>query len=100
MSMTRTLAGAVSAMAIVASAVHAQDKIGIVSCDEFFTKYEACMAKIPQAQQAVFKGQMDQMRAAWKQAAANPQTKASLGDTCTQMSANMKTSMAQFGCQW
>lgn len=78
----------------------AQDKIGIPACDDFFTKYDACMAKIPAAQQATYKGQMDQMRTAWKGMAANPQTKATLESTCTQMNATMKTSMAQFGCQW
>lgn len=100
MSLTRTLLGAASGVALVASAAYAQDKIGVPQCDEFFTKYEACMAKIPAAQQTQYKGQMDQMRAAWKGMADNPQTKGSLESTCAQMNATMKTSMAQFGCQW
>lgn len=100
MRIAKTLMVALAVASAGSLTAGAQDKIGIPACDDFFTKYEACMAKMPAAQQPQFKGQMDQMRTAWKSAAANAQTKASLEGTCTQMTATMKTSMAQYGCQW
>jgi hypothetical protein len=88
------------ALAVSAAGAVAQEPLGVAACDEFFTKYEACIAKMPAAQQPQFKGQMDQMRAGWLPMAANPQTKPALEGVCTQMGVSMKASMAQFGCEW
>lgn len=41
----------------------AADAVGIPVCDDFLTKYEACITgKIPAAQQPMFKSSVDQMR--------------------------------------
>jgi hypothetical protein len=76
------------------------EPLGIPACDEFMTKYEACIAKMPSANQATFKGTLDQMRTGWRGMAANPQTKGSLEGVCKQMSDSLKAAMTQAGCQW
>lgn len=94
------LAGAIAAVLTATGPVRAQDKIGIAACDEFFVKDEACVAKMPAANQAQFKTQMDAMRTGWKAMAGNEQTKATLEATCTQMTATIKGAMSPFGCAW
>ena len=47
-------------------------------CDSYITKYLACVsAKVPDASRAQLQASLDQTRAAWKQAAATPDGKAS-----------------------
>lgn len=73
--------------------------IGIAACDDFLKKYEACVtSKVPAAQQATFKGQLDQMRKAWWDAAKTPNAKTTLEGSCKQSAEQMKTSMSAFGC--
>jgi hypothetical protein len=90
----------VASAALMAFPTLAQEKIGVEACDTFFVKYEACIAKMQAAQQAQFKGQMEQLRSGWKAMAGNPQTKATLEATCTQMSTQMKAAVAPVGCEW
>jgi hypothetical protein len=72
--------------------------IGIAACDDFLKKYEACVAsKIPDAQKTTFRGQLDQMRKAWSDAAKTP-AKASLEASCKQSSDQMKAALSSFGC--
>jgi len=56
--------------------------IGVPECDEYITKYTACIAKMPAASkstvEAGFKTQVD----AWKASAATPQGKAALKVGC------------------
>jgi hypothetical protein len=76
------------------------DKIGVPECDEYITKVEACLAKVPAAGQAAVKSSLDTMRTAWKTAAANPQTKAALATGCKTALDQAKTSYAAYGCSW
>ncbi|MDB4934724.1 MAG: hypothetical protein JWP87_1696 [Labilithrix sp.] len=56
--------------------------IGVAECDDYVTKYAACIAKMPAASQATaqqgFKAQQD----AWKASAATPAGKAALKVGC------------------
>jgi hypothetical protein len=56
--------------------------IGVAECDEYITKYSACIAKMPAASkstaEAGFKAQQD----AWKASAATPAGKAALKTGC------------------
>jgi|GEM_PF-2071280 len=56
--------------------------IGVAECDEYITKYTACIAKMPAAAKGTaeqgFKAQVD----AWKASAATPQGKAALKVGC------------------
>ena len=76
------------------------EKIGVPECDEYITKVEACLAKVPPAGQAAVKSSMDTMRTAWKQAAATPQGKAGLAAGCKAALDQAKTSYASYGCSW
>ena len=56
--------------------------IGVAECDDYITKYSACIAKMPAAAKTTaeqgFKAQQD----AWKASAATPQGKAALKTGC------------------
>jgi pectate lyase len=77
------------------------DKIGVAECDDFITKYEACVTgKVPAAQQATFKSSIEQWRKSWKTLAANPTTKATLVSVCKTQLESARTSLSSFGCTW
>lgn len=71
---------------------------GIAACDDFLKKYEACVtSKVPDAQKAMFQGQLDQMRKAWADAAKTP-AKANLEAACTQSAEQTKAALSSLGC--
>ena len=92
------IAGA--ALLIGGIAANAQST-GIAACDEFLTKYDACVgSKIPEAQRATFKTQIDQTRKAWVDMAKNPSTKATMESTCKQTMDATKASLTAYGCSF
>ena len=77
---------------------HAQST-GITACDDFLTKYDACVvSKVPEAQRAMYKTQIDQTRKAWVDLARNPSAKASMEATCKQTLDATKASLTAYGC--
>jgi hypothetical protein len=95
------LALSVCLAATVAATVASAAEVGIPACDEFLVKYEACVTtKIPAAQQATFKAQLDQIRASWSAIAQNPSTRPTLETACKQTADQMKASMAPYGCSF
>lgn len=75
------------------------EKIGVAECDEFITKYEACInSKVPEAQRAQFKPTLDQWRSSWRTLANNPQTKGTLAGICKTSLEKAKESMKSYGC--
>lgn len=79
------------------------DSVGVPECDEYIKKYEACLTKIaakaPQVESSMktaFKTQRD----GFKQAAANPQSKATLASTCKQAMDTAKQSTSAYACEW
>jgi hypothetical protein len=91
-------AGATSAMLTIAAPAHAQST-GIAVCDDFLTKYEACISsKVPAAQQSMFKGQFDQTRKTWSDMAKNPGAKSSLEGVCKQSIDQIKVAFQSYGC--
>ena len=75
------------------------DSVGVPECDNYINKYLACVSgKVPEASRAQLQASLDQTRAAWKQAAATPDGKASLAQACTAANDAAKTSMQAFGC--
>ena len=77
------------------------DKIGVAECDDFISKYEACVTgKVPAAQQANFKSSIETWRKSWKDLAANPATKGTLASVCKTSLDQAKTSLASYGCTW
>ena len=99
-SNANTKATASPAASPAATTASTGDKIGVPECDEYITKVEACLAKAPAAAQASIKASMDTLRTSWKTAAANPQTKAALGQGCRTALDQAKTTYASYGCSW
>jgi hypothetical protein len=90
-----------TATAGIPPAAAAGDAIGIPECDDYLSKYEACVReKVPASQRSVLEPALQQYRAAWKQAAAQPATRANLAMTCQQATAAARTAMGAYGCQW
>jgi len=82
------------------TAAHAQST-GIAACDDFLTKYDACVvSKVPEAQRAMYKTQIDQTRKAWVDMAKNPSAKATMESTCKQTLDATKASLTSFGCSF
>jgi hypothetical protein len=92
-----SLAASIALLAGVTTA-HAQST-GIAACDEFLTKYDACVSsKVPEAQRAMYKTQIDQTRKTWIDLSKNPAAKASMESTCKQTLDATKASLTAYGC--
>lgn len=67
------------------------DKIGVTECDEYITKYEACIKKAggpaAAAAETAFKAQRD----SFKQGASTPEGKAALKTSCKTMLDSLAT---------
>ena len=96
-----TTATPASTTATPASTASTGEKIGVAECDDFLTKYEACVTgKVPAAQQATFKSSIEQWRSSWKKLADNPATKGTLASICKTSLEQAKTSLGTYGCTW
>jgi hypothetical protein len=94
------VAGAVLLTIAVAGPARAQST-GIAACDDFLTKYDTCVtSKLPEAQRATYRAQLDQTRKVWLDMAKNPTTKSTMGETCKQTMEAMKASLQNFGCSF
>ena len=83
-----------------ATTAHAQST-GIAACDDFLTKYDACVvSKVPEAQRTMYKTQIDQTRKAWVDLAKNPSAKATMEATCKQTLDATKASLTAYGCSF
>jgi hypothetical protein len=74
--------------------------IGVAACDDFLTKYDACLgSKVPEAQRAMYKASVDQMRKTWTDTAKNPSFKSALESSCKAGVEQLKTALStSFGC--
>jgi hypothetical protein len=103
MSAPAVVAPAVVETAVVApmttEPVAAAAVTGVVECDDYLAKYEACLNdKLPVASRAQFQAGLDSMRTSWAQLAANPQTAGALAQACTQAKASAVATMQAYGC--
>ena len=79
----------------------AGEKIGVPECDDFISKYDACVSsKVPEQARAQYKSAVAQWRSSWKQLAENPATKGTLAAACKQAAAQQETALKQYGCAW
>ena len=93
-------AGAVLLVMAVAGPARAQS-VGIAVCDDFLTKYDTCVtSKLPEAQRATYKAQLDQTRKTWLDMAKNPSAKSTMEQSCKQTMDAMKASLQSFGCSF
>lgn len=85
------------------TATTSADSVGVPECDEYIKKYEVCLTKIaekaPQVQPSL-KTAFEQQRKAFKDAAANPSSKATLASTCKQAIESAKQSTSSYACTW
>jgi len=97
-----TLAPATTMAAPATLAAVSSGDFGVPECDAYLKKYMACMdsKKVPEAARAMMRQQLDQTKAAWTQAAATPQGKASLAMGCQQVDQASAAAMKAYGCQW
>ena len=82
-----------------AAPVAAAAPVGIPECDNYLSKYEACLSgKVPEAAREQLRTGLEQTRNAWRTAASNEATKASLGAACTQAHDAAKAALSAYGC--
>jgi hypothetical protein len=83
------------------AAPSAGEKIGVPECDDFITKYDACVSgKVPEAARAQYASAVKQWRESWKKLAENPQTKGTLAAACKQAAEQQAAALKQYGCAW
>lgn len=75
-------AGGGTAAPVAAAAAGGGGDIGVKECDEYITKYSACLGKMPAETKTAMEGAFTQMKTAWKQAAATPAGKDGLVAGC------------------
>jgi hypothetical protein len=98
---TSTPATTTSTPASTTSTTASGDKVGVPECDDFITKYEACISdKVPAAARAQFDASLKQWRDSWRQAASTPQGKAGLAQGCKMIAEQSKQSMKPYGCDF
>lgn len=79
----------------------AKGDFGVPECDEYMSKYLACIdGKVPEAQRAMLRQSLDQAKAAWKQAAATPEGRQGLATGCKAATDAAKQAMQAYGCSW
>ena len=74
------------------------DSVGVAECDEYISKYKACMSKLPAEGQAAYQQALDQMVSGWKQVPA--EARSSLAEGCKMATENSKAAMQAMGCEW
>jgi hypothetical protein len=73
--------------------------IGIVQCDDYLAKVATCIhEKVPAGQRAKLTAEAHETFATWKEAAANPQHRATLPQACAITYDVAKEELARFGC--
>jgi len=76
-------------------------EFGVAECDDYMTKYLACVdSKVPEAARAALRQSLDQTKAQWKQAASTPEGKSGLAMACKQMTETARVSMTAYGCSF
>ena len=79
----------------------AVSEFGVPECDEYMTKYLACIdSKVPEAGRAMVRQQLEATKAQWKQAASTPEGKAGLAMGCKAATDAAKQAMSAYGCTW
>ena len=96
---TTTTTNTANTAATPASTTTTAAVTGVAECDEYISKYEACVKdKVPASMRAQMQTTLDASRNAWKTAASTPQGKATLAKTCTDALAAAKQAMGSYGC--
>jgi hypothetical protein len=96
----KKIAFALAAVTLGAMAAQAQTT-GVAVCDDFLVKYETCVnTKVPAAQQAALKTQVEQLKKTFTDLSKNANSKPALEATCKASSDQMKAAMTSYGCSF
>jgi hypothetical protein len=96
----KKIAFAFAAVTLGAMAAQAQTT-GVAVCDDFLVKYETCVnTKVPAAQQAALKTQVDQLKKTFTDLSKNANSKPALEATCKASNDQMKAAMTSYGCSF
>lgn len=77
----------------------ADSVIGIVQCDDYLARVNACIhEKVPADKRAALTGEARQLFTTWKEAAADPQHRATLPQACSITRDVAKDELAKYGC--
>lgn len=88
-----------AALVAIATGTAYGQSTGIAACDDFLKKYETCVtSKLPEAQRATYKAQLDQTRKMWVDMVKSPAAKATMETTCKQTTDAMKSALQAYGC--
>lgn len=81
------------------AATAADNVIGILQCDDYLAKVNTCIHdKVPADQRAALVAEAHQMFTTWKEAAADPQHRATLPQACSITHDVAKEDLARYGC--
>jgi hypothetical protein len=87
--------------ATAAPTTAAAGEIGVPECDNYVSKYQQCIeSKVPETMRDTMRQSFEQATAAWKQAAATPEARASLASACQQATDAARTAMQSYGCEF
>ena len=75
------------------------DNIGVPECDDFITKYDACVSnKVPEMVRAQYKDAIARWRSEWRRMANDPATRGQLAAACKQAAEQQSAALKSFGC--
>lgn len=75
------------------------DNIGVPECDDFITKYDACVSnKVPEVVRAQYKDAIARWRSEWRRMANDPNTRGQLAAACKQAAEQQAAALKSFGC--
>ena len=95
----KRLAATLGALVLAGGSAGAAEPLGVPLCDDFLTKYEACIkTKVPAAQQPAAAAMVDQMRASWAGMAADATMKPQLEMSCRMSIEQVKPMLQPHGC--
>ena len=82
------------------NATTAEDNVvGILQCDDYLAKVNTCIhERAPADQRAALAAEAHQMFTTWKEAAANPEHRATLPQACSITHDVEKEELARYGC--
>lgn len=90
-----------TAAPVAPAAPAAPGMTGVPECDEYLTKYPACLeSKVPAMAKPQMMAGFEATKQAWMQMAANPQTRGTLQMTCKMALDQAKMAMQIYGCQF
>ena len=72
--------------------------IGVAQCDDYLARISACIGQLPPDRRAALTAQARETFATWKQAAAHPQHRQTLPQSCTVSQALAREELAPLGC--